>query len=438
MSQEDAFRILETPLDKLSLSSDYYKAVFHLAKYPGIDTEKALLRVLNSNSQDNSVQLARRKAVEILARLGCRTAIPVIGECLNSKDVYLVENAAWALKKLDCHDSDLHLRMIRLLDDPRQNRRILIQSLSELKVVDSIEKIKSFLADNTVSLRVRGSCLAAICRLCGDREKLIELENHLLMPNQNDRYLAVQDIINSRYIEFLPAVIKAPVAISFRLRAVNALWNDEQESYDGINLLEILDSLIQDQPNNINILHSYNCKMSKDSLIGELFGTDFSRCYLALKILIQERPCDLWPIIRKSWDKFKRDYGALYFLILLFRYISGWNELQAREIENMLLFALDDSWPEYMKFKPAAVITLMQFNSNKCLKYIPRWLDPNLSTFWPTRYAALFSIQLFFSYRDYKGISSSIGFSKDDPHRFVRARAIMLEDKFNRSNQIFS
>ena len=48
LTQKEAFAILSTPLAHLDLSSDYYKAVFHLAKFPGKDTEKALLKLEKS------------------------------------------------------------------------------------------------------------------------------------------------------------------------------------------------------------------------------------------------------------------------------------------------------------------------------------------------------------------------------------------------------
>ena len=46
LSKEEALEILSRPYCDLNLSSDYYKAAFHLAKYPGKDTEEALLALL--------------------------------------------------------------------------------------------------------------------------------------------------------------------------------------------------------------------------------------------------------------------------------------------------------------------------------------------------------------------------------------------------------
>ena len=49
-SKEEALRILATPIEKLELSSDYYKAVFHLEKYPGPESEIALFEILKNDS----------------------------------------------------------------------------------------------------------------------------------------------------------------------------------------------------------------------------------------------------------------------------------------------------------------------------------------------------------------------------------------------------
>ena len=38
LSMSDALGILKKPIKELELSSDYYKAVFHLAKFPGADS----------------------------------------------------------------------------------------------------------------------------------------------------------------------------------------------------------------------------------------------------------------------------------------------------------------------------------------------------------------------------------------------------------------
>ena len=134
LSHHDALAILEQSLDSLDSASDYYMAAAHLVNFPGDKTEEALLRLIDNSSGEQAVNLARRKAVEVLGRLGVQRAIPSIGRCLRSNDHYLVENAAWALLQLNCQDVELHQAMLPLLNDPGQSRRVLIQALVGLEV----------------------------------------------------------------------------------------------------------------------------------------------------------------------------------------------------------------------------------------------------------------------------------------------------------------
>ena len=73
--------------------SDFYTAAAHLINCPCAETEKALIDFLQYRiTSCQSVKITKRKIVEVLARLGCIDAIPVIGKCLWSDDIYLVEN----------------------------------------------------------------------------------------------------------------------------------------------------------------------------------------------------------------------------------------------------------------------------------------------------------------------------------------------------------
>ncbi|HJM80300.1 MAG TPA: HEAT repeat domain-containing protein, partial [Prochlorococcaceae cyanobacterium Fu_MAG_72] len=170
LSQEEALKILATPISELALASDYYKAAFHLGKFPGAVTEQALLYLVESTSNEQPVVIARKKAIEGLARLRCVEAIPAIGSCLSSSDPYLVETSAWALQELDCQDPSLHQVMTSLLEDPNQHRRVLIQSLTSLGVVSALPSIERLQDD--ASPGVSGAAMAAVFKLCGQRQRL--------------------------------------------------------------------------------------------------------------------------------------------------------------------------------------------------------------------------------------------------------------------------
>ncbi|MFY9251452.1 MAG: HEAT repeat domain-containing protein, partial [Vulcanococcus sp.] len=132
LSHEEALRILTLPETELDAASDYYMAASHLINFPGETSESALIALLKNPSEGQSTRLAQRKAVEVLGQLKAEQAIPVIGDCLDSDDIYLVENSAWALQQLNCQDQALHQRLIALLQDETQNRRVVIQSLAGL------------------------------------------------------------------------------------------------------------------------------------------------------------------------------------------------------------------------------------------------------------------------------------------------------------------
>ena len=97
LTKYEALYILSRRIDQLDLSSDYYKAVFHLEKYPSEETEEALLNFIKLVREEQAFVIAKRKAIEVLANIGCQRAIPIIANHLESQDSYLVE-----LKLIHC------------------------------------------------------------------------------------------------------------------------------------------------------------------------------------------------------------------------------------------------------------------------------------------------------------------------------------------------
>ncbi len=432
LSQEEALEILSTPIDKIDLVSDYYKAVFHLAKYPGSSTEQALLGLINSTSDELAVSIARRKAIEVLAFLGCKSAIPSIGECLNSIDPYLVESAVWALQKLKCKDSSIHKVMEKLLDDPSQNRRALIKSLSGLGVVSSTNRIKLFLKDQSTPEDIRGASIAAISQLLGDRSYISELDKHLRLPNQIQRYCAIIDVIDAGAVELLPSLISLPLAPSYKIMAINKMWPKDALKNGQLNLFEVIDFILKDNPDELKMLHVQDETASNEFLVKELFCVDFSRCYSALKTLSKREKYRILPSLRNYFNQAKKDYGALYFFICIFRRIGRNSDELNDELEHLCLSALNKGWPAFMKFKPIAIYTLLDLFPDRYLQDIPIWLNPNETKFWLSRYACLLAIKerLIRERSDY--ISEFVTASKTDPNRFVKEKSLYLEEKYLR------
>ncbi len=423
LSQEEALEILSRPVNNLHLVSDYYKAVFHLEKFPGDITENALIKLIKSKSQHQSIVIARRKAVEVLARLDCYKSIPIISDCLNSNDPYLIENAAWALCELKCENKKIHDQMIDLLDSPGQYLRVLIQSLSRLGVVKAYPKIKLILSTTTSSI-LRGACLAALYRLDGQKEQLYELEKYLFVSSQNDRHCAIQDVIDAERYDMLPVLVKSPVAPFFKIRAINELWPKNTISYKNINIINILDDILNGNPKSIQIVHSYDKAPTDEFLFQELFGTDFSRCYLALQTLLSRKTEKIKHNMIEYLPRANKDYGALYFFILLFRY-AFLNEASLKDhILESIDNALSKKWPDFIKFKPAAILLAMKLDPVKFKSEIINWLDPVSTPYWACRYASLMTAKSFLPSKESDYILREIyATSKKDENWFVRIKA---------------
>jgi bilin biosynthesis protein len=412
LSQDDAIRLLSAPLAELESQSDPYMAAAHLINFPGRESETALMALVVDADQSQPRKLARRKAVEVLGRLGCQDAIAPIANCLRSNDPYLVENAAFALQQLNCQDAAVHALLQQLLSDPAQNRRVLIQSLAALNVYEAEPLIASFQTSDQPG--VRGAAISASIRLGGSREKVSVLGEQMLLPNQMDRQSAIQDAINAGATELLPQILRAPVSPVFRMRALRALWPEGRPQNDGLDLIEVLDAIILDRPEALELVHAYDQPPSADFLIQEFFGTDFSRSYLALQTLQDHTAEQLWPLLEQRWhEEANNDYGAHYFFIRVFARNGPWPDKTLGLIDSILSEAITTRRPQFMKSKPAAVLAMAGLNLLKDPETtMASWLDPHVTPFWEARYAAAMVAS-----------PSQLASALDDPEPFVAMRA---------------
>ena len=417
LSHEEALRILTLPLDQLESASDYYMAVSHLINFPGEPTQRALIELLNDPDEQQAKKLARRKAVEVLGRLKVDEAAPAIGSCLDSDDPYLVENSAWALEQLGSASPALHQRMTALLQDPAQNRRVLIQSLAGLKVTAALPAIEALIDDDVPG--VRGAARSALARLTGRVDQVAALEDHLTLPNQMDRHSAIQDLIDCQAVQWLPSILQAPVSPVFRMRALTALWPAGALTCEGLDLVEAVDRLLLDRPDDLVLVHRYDATPADDFLIQEFFGTDFSRAYLGLTTVRSRPALLLWPLLKQRWvDEAHNDYGAHYFFIRLFTAVRDWPDDALETITTWLLEAVDTRRPQFMKSKPAALLGLAALAPEVCRQHLSRWLDPEATSFWECRYAAVMAM-------DQLGVVPE---SDADPHPYVSARLARLRN----------
>ena len=423
LTKEQALEILSLPIDKLELSSDYYKAAFHLAKHPGKDTEKALIGLISSNSIEQAVNIARRKAVEVLALLRCYSAIPTITKCLSSDDIYLVENAAWALRHLDCKEQNIMEKVVLLLDNKRHNRRILIQLLSSMGAKSKLNKIKEILSDPLSKSIECSAAIAAIYNLSGDKENFYLLEKYLYSSNQNERQCAVQDVIDIGLPELLILALKSPVAPYFRLKALYKIWPENEIYYSKLNLFPLLEEIIINDIRGLKVLQTYEITKPIQVIFQDLFNTDFSRGYLGITAMLNTDINTLWPIIYNNQDRIMKDYGSLYYINILFSHRSDWPDNAIEHIENILNSCLNKNWPRYMKFKPIAILNLMKYKPIKYKSKLIEWVDELRTPFWACRYAALMSIYRYLPEVDKSLLDSLLNKTINDSHKFVRMKA---------------
>ena len=414
----DAINILRRPISEVKLLADYYKAVFHLANFPCEESEVVLLDFIKHDCEKLEYKIAKRKAIEVLANFGCKKAIQAIAEFLENDDDYLVETVIWSLAKLKCNDIDIINKICSKLYKQFNNKRVVIQTLTHLGVRKEIDMIRSLSRDKQSSNGVKGASFAALIKLAGEEDKLTDLKKFLRLSNQNDRHCAVQDIINAGHLSVLPDLIKAPLSPSFKLQAIDSLWINEVVLCENINLFNCIDSVVVDDPRNIDTLKVNNFNKDLSFLIEQLFHTDFNRCYQSIKELLKFPLDKVLYYLNNNWDRAKSDYGAIYFFITVYKLLLD-QQLHDKFILDKVDFLLSDNWPDYMKFKSSAIQILGCLDEDKFYNDIIYFSDTNHTPYWKNRYTALLVLQN-------KRIHIKNEFAKlflNDSHKFVRIKA---------------
>ena len=425
---ESAYRILRSDANDLTCQSDFYMATSHLINFPGPETESSLLEFLKRPASEKSIAHAQRKAVEVIARLGIRKAQAQIGDCLDSDDVYLVENAAWALGQLDCQDHHLHDKMIRLLSDAPPNSRVLIQALAKLEVRSAVPVLLKLCDDPRPS--VRGAAIAAVARLQGLSGDLGILGEHLYLKNQMDRQSAVQDIIDSGAVELLSDVIEAPISPAFKIRAVRNLLDLENTTNSKYDAVSMIDRLLLDESDQIVVLHRYEDELAPELLIQGLFHPDFSMCYLAMQTLEKHNVEKLAPLLLEKWQSDAyNDYGAHYFFIQLFGRLKGWSESALQSIKDILEEAMLDSRPQFRKSVPISILSFARtFPELFSDRLDDRLISGNKANSWQLKYAVLLSLEKYCRQDEQRKYLSYVeNLAENDGDSFVRLKAESLQ-----------
>ncbi|MYG38075.1 MAG: HEAT repeat domain-containing protein [Synechococcus sp. SB0676_bin_10] len=386
LSQAEALATLRKPLEALEDVSDRYLAAAHLVNFPDERTIAALMTCAADDHPAQAQRIARRKAVESLARLGASQALPVIQACLNSEDVYLVENAVWALAELQAQPEAVTDTLLQLLKDGRQNRRVVAQTAARLGIQEAIAPLEALRREEDPLLVTAAT--AALARLTGNKDGLAALEDHLLHPDVTVRRAVIQDLMDAQAFDALAAIAAAPVSPVFRLRGVRHLADQQHRQGDaqaGV-LLPLVDRILLDDPAAVTLVHRYDAPPSLDFLVQELYGTDFGRVYLAVATLMAAANADMLAALTRSFaDRGWNDYGAHYHMIKLF----GW--LGNPQALPLVREALANRRPQFQKSRPAAALTLARLDPQHAETVLQDAACEG--SFWELRYAALMGLE---------------------------------------------
>ncbi|MEH2450437.1 HEAT repeat domain-containing protein [Nostoc sp.] len=409
LTEDQAIAIIDTPLEQLEDASDKYIAVSHLINFPTEQSIAALVRAIETSNPDElDHRIVRRKAVESLGRLQAESALPVIRQCLKDDDIYTVENTVWAIGEIGTKDPEILEEVAQLLDKPGQIYRVIIHTLANANYQASLERVRKF--TQAEDEPTRSAAIATVCRFTGDYSQITEVMALLQSSSVNARRGCIQDLIDSHYYKAIPEIARCPVSLVFRLRGLRMLLDAGVPSGE-ITFTEIqpyLEQVLYDHPNDLDLVHEYDLTPVLDFVINELYETDFGRCYLATKTLLdiyaQEAPAAL---LATYSDKAYNDYGAHYHVMKLF----GW--LKYAPAYDLLIENLYNREPQFQKSRAACAIALGELGDSRAIPELKICLNTPI---WDLKYACLLAL-------NHLGDSSGREICAHDGDWLIRAKA---------------
>ncbi|MEH1812767.1 MAG: HEAT repeat domain-containing protein [Nostoc sp.] len=413
LTEEEAIAIIDTPLEQLEDASDKYIAVSHLINFPTEQSIAALVRAIETSNPDElDHRIVRRKAVESLGRLQAQSALPVIRQCLKDDDIYTVENTVWTIGEIGTKDPEILEEVAQLLDKPGQIYRVIIHTLANADYQPSLERVRKF--TQVEDEPTRSAAIATVCRFTGDYSQISEVIALLQSSSVNARRGCIQDLIDSCYYKAIPEIARCPVSLVFRLRGLRMLLDAGVPSGE-ISFTEIqpyLEQVLYDHPNDLDLVHEYDATPVLDFVINELYETDFGRCYLATKTLLDIYPQEAPAALLATYsDKAYNDYGAHYHVMKLF----GW--LKYAPAYDLLIENLHNREPQFQKSRAACAIALGELGDSRAIPEMKICLNTPI---WDLKYACLLAL-------DRLGDSSGREICTGDRDWLIRAKATSNE-----------
>jgi bilin biosynthesis protein len=417
LTEDQAIALLNTPAEQLADPTDRYVAVSHLASFPTQRSIDALIEAVQSPGQELYDRITRRKAVESLGHLRPKEALPAIRPCLADEDNYTVENAVWAIGEIGTDDGEILEEMARLLEKPGQSYRIIVQTLGKLGYGPALERIKGFIngqdARSTDNPTIISAAIAAIARLTGDFSQMGQVVAFLKHPTVNVRRSAIQDLIDAQYYDAMPQIARCPVSIAFRLRGIRLLATPALSAgkISFATVEPLLDRVILDRPEDLDVIFEYDEKPSLDFLVGQLYNTDFGRCYFASRNILELYPEEAPEALLKTWEKEARsDYGANYHVIKLF----GW--LRYAPAYDLMVEALNNTSPQFIKSRTAGALALANLGITGAIGLLKEALN---SRNFDLKYACLLGLEML-------GDDAGREMLKDDKDELIKGKLLTL------------
>lgn len=385
LTEDQAIALLDTPQDQISEDDSRYIAASHLVNFPTDRSIAALIRAVQQTDPALDNRIVRRKSVETLGRLQAVDALPVIHACLGDDDCYTVENAVWAIGEIGTQNPDILESVAQLLDKPGQTYRVIIHTLTKLNYEPALERIRRF--TDYPDLPTASAAITATCRFTGDYSQMDKVVGMLQHSNVLARRLSIQDLIDSRYYDAIPDIAKCPVSLVFRLRGIRMLAESgipaRAITFDTIQ--PYLEQSLRDHPNDLNLVHAYDQPPALPFLIQELYETDFGRCYLACKTIL-EHYAEAAPdaLFATYAQEANNDYGAHFHVMKLF----GW--LKHAPAYDLLVEALHNKQPQFQKSRAAAAIALAEIGDSRAIPELKICLN---SKIWDLKYAVLLALE---------------------------------------------
>ena len=385
LTEDQAIALLKKPLNTADGTSERYVGAAHLINFPTERSINALIEAIADRDPALENRIARRKAVESLGRLKAVQAIPTLKSCLADDDPLAVENAVWAIGEIGADDPSILKEIANLLVKPNQTYRVIIHTLADFDYKPAIEKIKLF--TNYDDEPVASAAISSLARLTGDYSQMERVVEFLQHDNVNARRACIQDLINTEYYPAISAISKAPISVAFRLRGIRLLAAKGIGS-GKITFAEVepsLDRIVRDHPQDIELVHEYDQPPALEFLIRELYHTDFGRCYLASKTLLEKDPTEVTQALLQTYkEEAHNDYGAHFHVVKLL------GLLDCKVAYELIAEALNNTSPQFQKSRAAAAMAL---GNIRAIQAIPLLKKTLATPIFDLKYACLLALE---------------------------------------------